>query len=350
VIAPLEVTLDSTVAAGTVALDVRASDKTGALIVDFAGRHRLGPGEGEGDLTLHPVRFATEGGLQPATLFPITKRHLAATDGLVRATGTVNWSPEDVGGEIEIIIEDFATVAGEVGIEGVQGVILLDDVWPPSTPPEQVIAVGAVTAGLPLTNGAIIGRLENGLPVIRETQWKWAGGTVSSSPIRVTKEGDIEDFTLTLDNIDFGALLELTPEAENIEATGTLSGRIPMGFRDGAFQVVKGRLTTTGPGTLRYTPEALSEDFVETNPGLGLFLQAVENFAYEQIVIELDGKTGDEVDIALHIDGKNPDLYGGTPFELNVTITGRLDEIFRQSLDTMRIQELLRKQIREQEP
>lgn len=348
-VAPLTVKAETRVAGQALTFDVRAGDDSGALVIDLTGSHDLGEDVGEGQLTLYPLRFVADGGLQPATVFPITARHMSATNGVIGADGSISWGPGGIDSDIELSIEDFSTLAGDVAIEDVNGIITFDSLTPPSTLPDQVISVGGVTAGLPLTNGAIVGGFRDGRPYVTETEWKWAGGTVWSTPIRITADGEIEDFTLSLENIGLEALLDLTPEGGNIEATGTLHGQVPMSFRNGGFQVVEGRLETSGPGILRYKSEALSGDFVEGNQGLGLFLQAVENFAYDSIRIDLDGQSGEQIEIALHIDGKNPDLYGGTPFELNLTVTGRLDEIFRKSLETFRIPETLRERIEEME-
>ncbi|GEM_PF-5421238 len=349
IVAPVAVTAKTRLAGDSLTFDVRAEDKSGALVVDAKGTHDLSRGTGTGDITLYPLTFVADGGLQPVTVFPIASRHMSTTNGVVSAGGGVSWGPGGIDSDIELKIEDFSTLAGDIAIEGVNGVVTFDGLTPPSTLPDQVISVAGVTAGLPLTNGAIVGGMRDGLPYITETEWKWAGGTVSSTPIRITQDGQIEDFTLSLENIGLEALLNLTPEGDNIEATGTLNGKVPMSFRNGGFQVIEGRLETAGPGILRYKSEAFSGDFVASNQGLGLFLQAVENFAYDSIRIDLDGQSGDQIEIALHIDGKNPDLYGGTPFELNLSVSGRLDEIFRRSLETFRVPDAVRERIQELE-
>jgi hypothetical protein len=74
-------------------------------------------------------------------------------------------------------------------------------------------------------------------------------------------------------------------------------------------------------------------------------LQALENFRYEALRITLDGRTDAEMDIGLHVQGANPELYDGYPIEFNLDLEGELANILRSGLASYQIPERIREQM-----
>jgi hypothetical protein len=66
--------------------------------------------------------------------------------------------------------------------------------------------------------------------------------------------------------------------------------------------------------------------------GVSLMLDALKNFHYDEISVTVDGRSGDEWSVKLHVEGKNPDFMDAYPFIFNFNLSGRLDEIIRSGL------------------
>ena len=60
-------------------------------------------------------------------------------------------------------------------------------------------------------------------------------------------------------------------------------------------------------------------------------LDALKNFHYDEIKLGIDREIGGETVVKLNIRGKNPELYDGYPVVLNLSLSGRLDEILLEA-------------------
>jgi hypothetical protein len=63
-------------------------------------------------------------------------------------------------------------------------------------------------------------------------------------------------------------------------------------------------------------------------------LDALKNFHYDEVSVAVDGRSGDEWSVKLHVKGKNPDFMDAHPFVFNLNLSGRLDEIIRSGLQS----------------
>ncbi len=61
----------------------------------------------------------------------------------------------------------------------------------------------------------------------------------------------------------------------------------------------------------------------------------------------MEGQAGGELAVGIAIRGSNPAFYDGYPVALNLKVSGALDRILRQSLDTYRIPETVRDRMTE---
>lgn len=333
-IAPLNLTSNAIVDAGIVQFDTRLREGTGNLVIDISGRHDIARDQGSGTVELFPLLFL-EDGLQPGRLLPYFAPRLGVTTGTVSLTGPIAWSDAGVTSDLLLTVEDFSTAFDAVTVAGVNAAITIDRLMPPSTPPSQLVGIAGVDLGLPLTNGLVSMRLDrNGKPLVERSQWQWAGGQVATSMSRAEIAGDADLLVLEIDGIALDQLLELTPQGSNIEATGSLFGRIPVVFRGGAFVIVDGWLESSFEGgEINYSAEELAPGLLAGGEGVGLLLDALDNFQYSRLRVDLSGLPDGQTEMRFRIRGKNPDLYGGAEVEFNMGITGQLEQILRQSYE-----------------
>ena len=135
---------------------------------------------------------------------------------------------------------------------------------------------------------------------------------------------------------------------DGLEASGTVSGRLPVRIATDSVHLDGGLLEADAPGTLRYDPEN-PPGFLKGEEGspTALLMGALTDFRYDTLSATVDGQAGGELAVGIAIRGSNPAFYDGYPVALNLKVSGALDRILRQSLDTYRIPETVRDRMTE---
>lgn len=129
-------------------------DPTGALAIDIAATHDPGLGAGHADLKLFPVTFVP--GLRPPDrLFPILHGVVADAAGTVAADTHAAWSRSGLIGGATVLLDGLSALIGPAKVDGVNGVLTFDRLWPPSLPPGQTLSIGLIDVGVPLTDGLV---------------------------------------------------------------------------------------------------------------------------------------------------------------------------------------------------
>jgi hypothetical protein len=135
---------------------------------------------------------------------------------------------------------------------------------------------------------------------------------------------------LILKQLDLSKLVE-TQGMEGLRATGKLSGRIPIQYANGKFNVLHGEMTSSKSGQIRYiTPLSQSTNI---NEQLKLTLDVLENFNYTRLnsIVVYDDDT---LYLKSAIAGNNPNVANGRPINLNLNTEVGL----KGALEAMRIQ------------
>ncbi len=332
-ITPLQGNVEIATSGSTITLLANITEPGGNLVIAFDGRHDTARDQGSGNLQLYPIIFL-EDGLQPTRLLPLLANRLGPTQGQFRMAGPITWSDGRLASALDLTVSDFSTSWDGIEMLGVNSVITFDALLPPSTPPGQLVAIRGIDLGLPLTDGLLSVRLDrDGQPLLENAVFQWAGGSVRVASSHLPDTGALL-LNLDIDGIELDQLLELTPERANLEATGRLNGRIPVVMRDGAFVITEGWLESTfDGGTLTYRPENLESALLAGGPGVKLLLDALDDFAYSRLRVDLTGRGDGQTDLRFRIRGANPAVYGGSEFELNLSITGKLEQILRETYE-----------------
>ena len=149
---------------------------------------------------------------------------------------------------------------------------------------------------------------------------------------------------LNVRGVDISALLE-DVDIPGLAVSGRLTGHIPVRMTNGEIVIENGRLDADSAGTLRYVPTSGDVPLDLDDGNMELVLDALANFEFTELGIEVNRQAGGSTELGLHIAGANPDLYDGYPIEFNVNLSGDLDKIVRESLAGWRIPEEIRKKL-----
>jgi translocation and assembly module TamB len=312
----------------------------GVEIVKVTIDHNLGKGTGIAALDVPGITFGKQ--LQPEDLTRLTLGVIANVKGSVAGRGDIRWTPEGVTstGRFATPNMDFAAAFGPVA--GLKGAVNFSDLLALATPPGQSVTIASVNPGTLVTDGTIRYQLRPGQRIAVEGgYWPFAGGTLTLDPT-VLDMGKPSDRRLTfrIDALDAARFIQ-TLEFENLAATGTFDGVLPMIFDETGGRIEDGRLTARAPGgTLAYVGEVSN---AQMNVFAKLAFDALKSMRFQNLNIDLNGPLDGEIVSRVNFSGRNEAplsppksfiarQFIGLPFKFNVTIRAP----FRSLLNTAR--------------
>ncbi|ABC22429.1 YdbH domain-containing protein [Rhodospirillum rubrum] len=325
---------------GRLPITARLDDKSGRLAVVVKGEMTPDTSAGQIKLAAKPMTFKA-GALQPGDLHGVLNG-LGTVAGTLAAKGDLSWDDKGVSENVQILFKDIDAVVQGIPLSGLNGVLRLDQLWPPSGPLQDA-SVAAIDLGVPLTALTVRYRPDGkGALRVETASLTLAGGRVSTGALRVPLAGGRMTIPLTIERVglaDLAALVKL----DGLTAEGSLSGTVPLRLEpDGGVWIDNASLTSDAPGLLRYRPPSPPTTLAQGNQGVALLLLALDNFHYQSLGLTVNGASSAKLTLGLRVQGANPDLYGGYPVDLNVTLNGALAQLVRSNLQTYAIPDRIR--------
>lgn len=323
-------------------------------------RHALGTGQGEALIALDGLRFGRA--LQPDDLTPFALGIVANVEGVVEGGGRIRWDGQQVRSDGRFRTSDMSFAAAFGPVTGFATDIGFVDLLGLRTGPGQVMTMASVNPGIDVRDGTIRYALRSGeQAVIEGGQWPFSGGTLELLPAILDLDArKPRHLTFRVVGLDAGAFIN-TLELDNISATGTFDGLLPMIFDAHGGRVAGGLLVARqqgNPPLVLSTTEGLTVPCDPTrqsgrlayvgevsNADLGAFgklaFDALKNLRYRCLAIQLDGAIDGEFVTRLSINGINQGTeearrsflarpFLGLPFIFNV----RIEAPFRGLLNT----------------
>ncbi|MBT2185842.1 intermembrane phospholipid transport protein YdbH family protein [Sphingobium nicotianae] len=323
-------------------------------------RHDLSSGAGQADIKLDNLRFG--GALQPDDLTSLALGVIANVDGVVEGQGQIRWTAEHVTSDGTFSTKGMSFAAAFGPVTNFATTIHFADLLGMRTLPGQVMTVGSINPGIEVTDGTIhYALLSSQQARIEGGQWPFSGGTLSMLPATLDLDAKKpRKLTFRVVGLEAGAFIN-TLELDNISATGTFDGLLPMVFDETGGRIEGGLLvarqqgnpplilqSTQGldvpcdparqSGNLAYVGEV-------SNAQLGAYgklaFDALKNLRYRCLAIMLDGALDGEFVTRLTINGVNQGTeeakksfisrpFLGLPFIFNI----RIEAPFRGLLNT----------------
>lgn len=288
--------------------------------------HDLSRTTGEARLSVNALTFSKS--LQPEAVTPLTEGVITDLYGQIDGTGIVRWNGDKVtsSGTFRTDGLDFNAAIGPV--TGVSGEIEFDDLIALSTPAGQQVKLALVNPGVEVKDGVITYRLRpNQIVEIERGRWPFAGGELlldaGTLDLGQLKPRTLSFRVVALDAAKFIEQLKL----ENIAATGTFDGTLPIVFDASGGQIVGGQIVArAGGGMLAYVGDVSN---AETNVMAKLAFDALKSIRYGNLAIDLDGSLDGEIVSLVRFDGVNQTpvapsglakSFTGLPFKFNIRV------------------------------
>lgn len=323
-------------------------------------RHNLSSGIGSADIALDKLRFGEA--IQPDDLTPLALGVVANVNGVVEGKGHIRWTGSTVTSDGVFSTQGMSFAAAFGPVSGLSTTMNFTDLLGLRTAPGQLVTVDSVNPGIDVRDGTIrYALLSSEQARIEGGRWPFSGGVLELLPARLELDSrKARNLTFRVVGMDAGAFIN-TLELENISATGTFDGLLPMVFDQSGGRIEGGLLVarqqgnaplyieatqgvnipcdpTRQSGTLSYVGEI-------SNAQLGTFgklaFDALKNLRYRCLAVMLDGAIDGEFLTRLSINGVNQGTeearksfiarpFLGLPFIFNI----RIEAPFRGLLNT----------------
>lgn len=317
--------------------------KTGTVISAVSIDHRLSGGTGQAVLDVAGLSFGQS--LQPEELTPITLGVIANVFGSVNGRGQINWTPQGVTSSGAFRTQGMDMAAAFGPIAGLSGEIRMSDLLGIATEANQSVSIAAINPGIAVLNGRIDYQLLPGLKAqINGGRWPFAGGFMILEPTVIDLNQAAERrLTFRVEGLDMARFIAAM-EFENIAATGTFDGTLPMVFDKDGGRIVGGRLVARDGGTVSYVGEISNE---KLGPMARFAFDALKAIKYSRLSIDLEGAIDGDVITKINFAGINQAPIQGVrasfpipikvtglnniPFIFNITITAKFRQLFEMA-------------------
>lgn len=346
-IQPLRLTGDATLTGKKVDfalhLHAKTADAKDRLEITVDGRHDVATNSGSANISVPPVTFHSKT-VQPAHFVPALEGALPDIAGSVSVSGAARWKDFVLSPDIAVTLADLAVVTPGARFRQVNGEIHLVGLWPPETPSKQTVKGIVEAGGLPPSKFALdFHLLATSVLMVEAAALDFAGGKVSTSPFAVDPKKPEIGTVLRVDQVDLAELFKLI-NVDGIGGMGRLDGNIPLRLAGKRIRISNGMLAASGPGVLRLGSGKVPAAIGQAGESAKVALDALTDFRYETLVLELNQADNGAGTILIKLQGSNPAVLDGRPFNFNIKFESDFDRLTDLIIGSMAAaQELLRK-------
>lgn len=290
-----------------------------ALALDVSGTYGLATEAGTVKLALAPITFAPAG-LQPQAISPAFDPGLKEVTGRVSMGGELRLDKGKVTSALDLVLNEAGFVADVLKVSALDGKIRITRPWPLATAPRQnlkaVVASGGEQAAIEMTGQVLSpSRLKLDLLSVRAAGGELRGEGMEADLARLKLAGRFD-----VHHLDLAEVTRLIG-VEGLAGTGSLDGVLPFELEGTQFALHGGQLRASGPGTLYYRPGgSLPSQIADAGAEVSLTLQALADFHYQTLALELEKAPAGDGYVKLSMTGSNPAVLDNQPFTFNIRI------------------------------
>lgn len=269
-------------------------------IVRAAIAHDLSSAAGHADLAVNGIVFDER--LQADTLSGMLLGVVSGLKGQVHGTGRIDWNTRAVTSHGRFATEgvDFAAAFGPV--QGLSGEVVFTDLLGMVTAPAQKVHIASANPGIEVTDGTLSYEVKPGYYLqINGAQWPFMEGTLNLDPAHMQiGVAETRYYTLRVTGLNAATFVQHL-EMENISATGTFDGEMPLIFDENGGRIENGFLRSRIPGgNVSYNGALTYKDL----SAMGNFaFAALKSVNYKDMEIGLAGSLSGEILTRISFDG-----------------------------------------------
>ena len=169
------------------------------------------------------------------------------------------------------------------------------------------------------------------------------GGVITVDPFSFSTVSERNTLLIRANSIDLAEILSIR-EFEAIEISGRIGAELPVTIEGDKVTITGGTLTGEPPGgVIRYLP-GLESDQTDASI-IGLATRALSNFEYETLTSEVDYSADGDLNLQMHLRGRNPDLDSKRPVILNLGVENNIPQMLRSLQAARAVEEILERRL-----
>jgi hypothetical protein len=296
----------------------------------ITGKHSPESGNGVLKAEIIPLNFSPDR-LQPSALSPALSR-LEEVTGQISASAQFKWSNQGVHssrGAFELRHVSFTQETAKV--DDLNASLNLENLLSPSSLPQQTITIRRIDFGIPVESLLVSYQIEGADPpriVLEKAQFSMMDGILSLAPTIINSAAAHTDVLVHVNNIDLGTFFNLI-QIDGLTGSGHLDGQIPIRLEDNQVMIRKGHVAAKAPGVLRFQSAKASQLLATAGEEMNLLLQAMQDFHYTELSLDLDKSATHGLIAKLSLLGNNPAVKDGQDFRLNINLESDIDKILQ---------------------
>ena len=204
------------------------------------------------------------------------------------------------------------------GISGKLGLEVLDKIRSTET---NEFVITSINGPIELLNNRFNLNVDSskhqGLFELRNVTLNTFGGQLSIKNLPISKLPGPISFPVKLKNIDLQSLLEFI-EQEQIDATGNVSGKLPVHINGDKISIKNGQLWAEKPGG--YIKYLGPENVLGESPQMIFAMSALKNLNYSTLKADVTYKPDGTLILGTSIEGKNKEMNIARPINVNLNV------------------------------
>jgi hypothetical protein len=167
--------------------------------------------------------------------------------------------------------------------------------------------------------------LGDGTLTINGLSTEMLGGTVEIPSVVYDMNATENRVRVVLSRLDLATIVALA-NYPNLQVSGTVSGYLPLLITPEGVALEDGLLSALNPGgSIRYTPSSPAG----SNASVEILNEALSNYLFETLNAEAEYGADGDLELAVQLRGRNPDMRGGQPINLNINIADNIPALLR---------------------
>jgi len=203
------------------------------------------------------------------------------------------------------------------------------------------IGIALVDVGIPITD--LSARYDVDLAGLRlavqDLSMSALGGKISADPFDFAVNEPSNNIMLRPQSIQLQFMVDLA-EFEDVELSGSVSGRIPVTINEKTITVSGGRLESDAPGgIIRYK----AGDAAGLNAEINMVSRALNNFQFDSLTSDVNYTEAGDLKLKMRMSGINPDMDALQPVILNLGVENNIPQLLRSLQATRAIEDVLKR-------
>ncbi|MEK1906368.1 MAG: YdbH domain-containing protein, partial [Pseudomonas sp.] len=134
--------------------------------------------------------------------------------------------------------------------------------------------------------------------------------------------------------------------AEGLAGHGSLRGELPLLLDAAGLRIEQGQMAAQAPGYLQFRSEKI-RTLGRSNPGMQLVVDALDDFHFDLLDSAVSYAADGKLQLALRLQGRNPDVEKGRPINLNVNLEEDIPALLTSLQLTDRVSETIRQRVQQ---